>query len=142
MAIVLETVHDRLPADFEKLEVDARAGGHTNMTRLAAELTESPAMFHRVIAARVNGALAAIGGITDEPASAQQPIWRMRRLYVHRDFRRRRVAQAIAEGLLHVAAGKVELVTVHAGSDDAARFWEAMGFGRVAGRAWSHQRRA
>jgi len=141
MTVVLEHIHGRLPVDFKKLELDARADGHANMTRLPAEFVETPAMFHRLVAAQIGGTLAGIGAITDEPTPAEQPAWRMRRLYVHRDFRRRRVAQAIAGDLLRAAAGKVELVTVHTGSDDAASFWEAMGFDCVAGHGWSHQRR-
>jgi hypothetical protein len=34
---------------------------------------------------------------------------------------------------------EVRMVTAHAGSDDAARFWAAIGFRPVAGQAWSHQ---
>ncbi|MGY4305073.1 GNAT superfamily N-acetyltransferase [Bradyrhizobium sp. USDA 4369] len=141
MTIALEPVDDQLPIDFHKLELDARADGHANMTRLSAEFAGTPSMFHRVIAAHVDTVLAGIGAITDEPVSAGQPAWRMRRLYVHRDFRRAGVARTIAADLLRAAAGKVEIVTVHAGSDDAARFWEEMGFDPVAGQGWSHQRR-
>jgi len=140
MTIVLEHIHDRLPTDFKKLERDARAEGHTNMTRLSSEFAETPAMYHHVIAAYLGDDLAGIGAITDEPASTGQPMWRMRRLYVHRNFRRRGVANAIAGVLLQAAGQKVRFVTVHAGSNDAASFWESMGFGRVAGRGWSHQR--
>lgn len=141
MTVLLERIHGQLPDAFPALNADAAADGHANMTRLASEFSETPAMFHNVMAAYLDDELAGIGAITGEPAPALQPAWRMRRLYVQRNFRRRRVAQAIVEALLHAAAGQVELVTVHAGSDDAVRFWEAMGFGRVAGRSWSHQRR-
>ena len=141
MTIVLEPVDDQLPIDFHQLELDARAGGHANMTRLSAEFAEAPSMFHRVIAAHVDGVLAGIGAITDEPVPSTQPAWRMRRLYVHRDFRRRRVARTIVADLLRAPAGEIEIVTVYAGSDDAARFWEAIGFDAVAGQGWSHQRR-
>ena len=55
MTIVLEPVDDQLPIDFHQLELDARAGGHANMTRLSAEFAEAPSMFHRVIAAHVDG---------------------------------------------------------------------------------------
>ncbi|CCD96813.1 putative Acetyltransferase, GNAT family [Bradyrhizobium sp. ORS 375] len=141
MAIVLVPILDELPADFARLELDAAADGHANMARLSVEFARTPAMFHHVIAAHVGGALAGIGAITDEPAAAEHPAWRMRRLYVRRDFRRRRVAQTIVADLLRAAASKVVLVTVHTGSNVSARFWEAMGFDPVADRGWSHQRR-
>jgi GNAT superfamily N-acetyltransferase len=93
-----------------------------------------------MLSAYVDSELAGIGAITDEPAPSLQPAWRMRRLYVHRSFRRHRVAGTIVAALLKAAAQKVNLVTVHAGTDEAARFWEAVGFGRVAHQSWSHQR--
>jgi hypothetical protein len=41
--------------------------------------------------------------------------------------------------LLHEAQGRVTTLTVHAGTDEAARFWEAMGFRSTIGTAWSHE---
>jgi GNAT superfamily N-acetyltransferase len=140
MIVVLDRVSHRLPASFQELEADARADGHANLTRLSSEFAENPAMFHHMLSAYVDSELAGIGAITDEPAPSLQPAWRMRRLYVHRSFRRHRVAGTIVAALLKAAARKVSLVTVHAGSDEAARFWEAVGFDRVADRIWSHQR--
>ncbi|WP_128923204.1 GNAT family N-acetyltransferase [Bradyrhizobium guangxiense] len=136
--IFLERTADTLPADFPDLQADATAGGHGHMTRLAAECSQNRAMFHAIFACRWDGRLAGIGAITDEPTPTSPPMWRMRRLYVHRHYRRRGIAQAIANALLQEAAGKVSVVTVHAGNDGAARFWEAMGFGTVEGRPWSH----
>jgi GNAT superfamily N-acetyltransferase len=97
-------------------------------------------MFHAVFAAYIHGELAGIGAMTDEPMMTSQPTWRMRRLYVHRKFRRQKVACAIATALLQEAAKKVRAVTVHVPSDEAARFWEALGFRRVTGCSWSHER--
>ncbi|MDA9412718.1 GNAT family acetyltransferase [Bradyrhizobium sp. CCBAU 45384] len=131
---------DQLPTGFADLEADAIADGHRHMTRLATELTEIPAVFHAIYACYLDGRLAGIGTMTDEPALAGQPTWRMRRFYVHRAFRRRNVAKAIATALLQNASGSVSTVTVHAGNQTAARFWEAIGFRRVAGLAWSHER--
>ncbi|WP_439407816.1 GNAT family N-acetyltransferase [Bradyrhizobium sp. DASA03076] len=138
--ISLERVADQLPTGFAELEADAIADGHQHMTRLAAELTETPAIFHAIYACYLDNRLAGIGAMTDEPALAGQPTWRMRRFYVHREFRRRTIAQAIASALLQNASGSVSTVTVHAGNQTAARFWEAIGFRRVAGLAWSHER--
>jgi GNAT superfamily N-acetyltransferase len=138
MTVSLERT-DTLPMGFAELEADAKADGHGHLTRLAAELAKSPAIFHAIIACCLDGKLAGIGAITDEPALTSQPTWRIRRLYVHRKYRRRGVARAIAEALLQEAAGKVSAVTVHAGNDDAVQFWETIGFRPVVGRAWSHE---
>jgi GNAT superfamily N-acetyltransferase len=139
MTLSLERITDTLPIGFAELEADAKADGHNHLSRLAAEFAQSPAIFHAIFACHLDGSLAGIGAITDEPSPTSQPTWRMRRLYVHRKFRRRKVARTIANALLQEAACNVSIVTVHAGNDGAARFWEAIGFSPVACRAWSHE---
>jgi GNAT superfamily N-acetyltransferase len=121
------------------LRADAEADGHRQMTRLASELALTPQLFHPVLAAYIDNSLAGIGAITDEPQPMSEPAWRMRRLYVHRQFRRRGVGRAIASELLKEAASKVRIVTVHAGTANAASFWEALGFRQAACKAWSHE---
>jgi GNAT superfamily N-acetyltransferase len=139
MTLSLELMTDTLPVGFAELEADAKTDGHGHLTRLAAEFAQSQAIFHAIFACRLDGRLAGIGAITDEPALTSQPTRRMWRLYVHRKFRRREVARAIANALLQEAAANVFIVTVHAGNEGAARFWEAIGFRPVAGCAWSHE---
>jgi GNAT superfamily N-acetyltransferase len=139
MSLRLERATRRLPIGFAELEADAEADGRRHMTRLAAEFAQTSEMFHAVFACFLDDGLAGIGAITDEPASTAQPAWRMRRLYVHRGFRRQGVARTIATTLLREAAGRVDVVTVHAGNPDAAQFWQAIGFAPVTGSAWSHE---
>jgi GNAT superfamily N-acetyltransferase len=139
MTLSLERIIDTLPVGFVELEADAKADGHDHLIRFAAELAESPAIFHAIFACHLDGRLAGTGAITDEPTLTSQPTWRMRRLYVHRKYRRRNVARTIANALLQEAAWNVSTVTVHAGNDGAARFWEAIGFHPVAGCTWSHE---
>jgi GNAT superfamily N-acetyltransferase len=104
MTLSLELMTDTLPVGFAELEADAKTDGHGHLMRLAAEFAQSPAVFHAIFACHLDGRLAAIGAITDEPALTSQPTSRMRRLYVHRKFRRRKVARAIANALLQEAA--------------------------------------
>jgi GNAT superfamily N-acetyltransferase len=139
MTLSLERVTDTLPIGFAELEADANADGHKHVSRLAAEFVQSPAVFHAIFACHLDGRLAGIGAITDEPALTSQPTWRMRRLYVHRKCRRRKVALTLANALLQEAMWNVSTVTVHAGNGAAARFWEAIGFRRVSGCSWSHE---
>lgn len=105
MPVVLQRLDDRLPEGFAALRADAEAGGHGNLGRLALELSTSPAMFHGLVAARVDGVLAGIGAVTDEPAPSPLPAWRMRRFHVHSAFRRRGIARAIAADLIARARG-------------------------------------
>ena len=147
----LELLSDELPRNFHTLLSDAEADGHRHIGRLAAEFVSNRAMFHLIAAATIENTLVGIGAMTDEPTHshkpahelarepAHEPAWRMRRLYVHRDFRRRGVGQAIAAMLHQGAVGKVRLVTVHAGNSDAAEFWAAMGFDPAVGKPWTHE---
>jgi GNAT superfamily N-acetyltransferase len=141
MTVSLTRVSQRLPVAFDALRADAEADGHRHMGRLAAELDGTQPMFHAVFAAYVEGNLAGIGAITDEPEPTSRPTWRMRRLYVHRQFRRRGAAQSITTALIQVAASKVWMVTTNAGNDQAARFWEQIGFHQISGKGWTHERR-
>jgi GNAT superfamily N-acetyltransferase len=139
MTISLQRVSNRLPHGFEDLQADAVGNGYRHLTRLAAEFQQSPTMFYAVFAGYLDGRLAGIGALTDEPALSLGSAWRLRRLYVQRTFRRLGVARAIVMALLQEATGNVSTVTVHAGNDIASRFWEAMEFRPVPGKAWSHE---
>ena len=107
------------------------------MSRLAAEWIEAPELFIALLAARQDGALLGIGGMTVEPT--ESTAIRMRRLYVARARRGQGVARTIVNALLNEALGETHLVTVHAGNPGAERFWEALGFVPVTDRPWSHQ---
>jgi GNAT superfamily N-acetyltransferase len=141
MTVSLTRVSHQLPVTFDTLRDDADADGHRHMRRLAVELDGTPAMFHAIFAAYVEGSLAGIGAITDEPGPTSTRAWRMRRLYVHRRFRRRGAARAITLALIQEATSEVRMVTVNAGNDPAARFWEKMGFYQVSGKGWTHEQR-
>jgi hypothetical protein len=80
MTLSLELMTDTLPVGFAELEADAKTDGHGHLTRLAAEFAQSPAIFHAIFARRLDGRLAGIGAITDEPALTSQPTRRMWRL--------------------------------------------------------------
>ena len=137
MSLQLVRLEGELPEGFAALRAEADAEGHRHMSRLAQEVVESPGMFTALLAAFEDGALVGVGGLTPEPAepSAQ----RMRRLFVTARARRRGVARTLANALLQEALQHTRRVTVHAGDPEAERFWEALGYARVEGRAWSHE---
>jgi GNAT superfamily N-acetyltransferase len=138
----LVRVVDDLPDEFPVLRAAAEAEGHKHMTRLAAEFAAGAQRFAKdgevLLAAYLDGALVAIGGVTEEPSDPAGAL-RMRRLYVLAEFRRQGVGTRLANALLNEALSHRRLVTVHAGNSDAERFWEAVGYEAVEGRPWSHQ---
>jgi GNAT superfamily N-acetyltransferase len=139
--ILLVRIDRELPDGFERLRAEADAEGHRHMRRLADELASDATRFEALFAAFDDGELLGVGGMTVEPAETPEPAFRMRRLYVSPRARRMGVARTLANALLQEGLARVDLVTAHAGGDEAGRFWSAMGFAAVEGRAWSHQLR-
>ena len=111
----LEPVIDDLPAGFDTLRAEALAEGFRQVERLAADWTSRTTRFDRegeaLLAARVNGVLAGIGGLTLEPIITGAV--RMRRFCVRPAFRRSGVGHELARALLaRVPASR--LITVNA----------------------------
>ena len=125
----LQRVMKELPAGFDALRAEARAEGYLFVERLATDWLSGPARFDRageaLLAARVNGVLAGIGGLTIEPVVPD--ALRMRRFYVRLAYRRRGIGRKLATTLLERARSASGLVTVNAAPASAA-FWESLGF--------------
>lgn len=139
--IQLVRVIDELPGDFERLRSAATAEGHRHLDRLGHEWSSGVQRFagsgEALLTAYQEGELVGIGGITHEASEAAEPALRMRRPFVHPDARRTGVARTIVAALIQEGFDNAALLTVHAGDGTASAFWEAQGFHRVVGRAWS-----
>lgn len=125
----LELVTDDLPAGFETLRAEALAEGFRQVERLAAEWASRTTRFDRegeaLFAARLNGVLAGIGGLTMEPVVPG--ALRMRRFYVRPKFRRSGVGRKLATALLEQRGRTGRLITLNAAAGSIP-FWEALGF--------------
>jgi len=125
----LETVVKDLPAGFDALRAEARAEGHLFVERLfTGWVSPHTNRFDRegeaLLAARMNGVLAGIGGVTIVPVVPRAA--RMRRFYIRLAFRRNGVGHRLATVLLNrVSAGR--LITVNA-APASFSFWESVGF--------------
>ena len=128
-APLLQPVIDELPAGFDALRAEAHAEGYRFVERLATDWMSGTIRFDRegeaLLAARLNGVLAGIGGLTIEPVVPD--AMRMRRFYVRRAYRRGGIGRKLATALLERARGASRLVTVNAAPASAA-FWESLGF--------------
>jgi GNAT superfamily N-acetyltransferase len=126
--IELEPVLDALPAGFEALRAEALAEGFRQVERLASDWEAGTTRFDRdgeaLLAARLNGALAGIGGLTMEPVVPG--ALRMRRFYVRLAFRRVGVGRQLVTALLAGVGGDGS-ITVNAAPASIA-FWESVGF--------------
>jgi GNAT superfamily N-acetyltransferase len=141
VSLQLVRVVGDLPDGFAALRAAAEAEGHRHMTRLADEWMTDPATFVPLMAAVLDADLVGIGGLTREPQATAPAALRMRRLYLSARARREGVGRTIANALLQEAFDQVTMVTVHAGNNGAAAFWEVMGFAAIQDRPWSHELR-
>jgi len=129
MVIRLEPVVDTLPDGFDVLRSEVRAEGYNFVERLAKEWPGGETRFDRdgeaLLGAYLGGELAAIGGLTIDPAVPE--ALRMRRFYVRERYRRSSIGRRLAAALLERAAQTGRTVTVNAGRGSEP-FWEALGF--------------
>ncbi|KAF5880604.1 MULTISPECIES: GNAT family N-acetyltransferase [Rhizobium] len=130
MTIDIRRLRDRLPQEIADLESEARREGHRHVARLIDEWSIGDNRFQRdgerLLGAYVDDALVGIGGMTVE--TAMSGALRMRRFYIHPAMRGRGIGRVLALALLDHARSFCIVVTVHAGNDGAARFWESLGF--------------
>lgn len=128
-AVRLEQVVEALPRGFEALRAEAHAEGYRHLERLATDWNSGLTRFDRdgeaLLAAFVENTLAGIGGLTMDPALAEN--LRMRRFYVGGAFRRCGIGRRLAAALLGGAARAGRSVTVNAAAGSAP-FWESLGF--------------
>ena len=125
----LQRVTTELPAGFDALRAEARAEGYRFVERLTNDWISLTARFDRdgeaLLAVRVNGVLAGIGGLTIDPVVLD--ALRMRRFYVRLAYRRSGIGRKMATALLEPARSAGGLVTVNAAPASTA-FWESLGF--------------
>ena len=124
----IEVVTADLPAGFDELRAEARAEGFRQLDRLATDWEACTTRFNRageaLLAARVNGVLAGIGGLTVDPIVPS--ALRMRRFYVRPAFRRGGVGRQLVKALL-ARAKPNQLITANA-APGSVPCWQAIGF--------------
>lgn len=140
MGVVIAPLGDPLAGGVMPLAEVARQEGYSHILRIAEEWSSGLNRFERrgesLLGAHDQGQLIAVGGMTLEPTRAD---WlRMRRFYVSRQYRGGGIGRRLAEHLLEHARSFTSVVTVHAGSDDATSFWQAMGFQPLTGESYTH----
>ena len=140
MVIQIDAVTETLPVEVDQLRVDARAEGFRFVDRLVDEWASGANRFSKtgeaLLVARVDEAIAGIGGVTLEPALPD--ALRMRRFYIRPRYRRMGIGRRIVARLLVEPSRSGTTITVNAGTDIAPAFWEALGFGRDERDGYTH----
>lgn len=140
MGLQIQIVSKELPEDFQELLHAAQSEGHGLLDRLKREWSESSVRFdgsnEKLLIARVDGKLVAVGGITVDPVDPS--ALRMRRFYVLPAARRRGLARSLVTALLSTVPAN-QSVGVHVGIPTAFPFWESVGFAKVPGEKITHR---
>jgi GNAT superfamily N-acetyltransferase len=136
-------IEGELPADIATLVPVAAAEGIGIINTLVAEWASGANRFTRpgevLFVARIDGRIAGTGGLTCDYNFPD--ALRMRRFYVHPDFRRHGVASALAKRVIAEAGAHATWLTCHAGTKSGRQFWERMGFVPVALETHTHEMR-
>lgn len=123
-------IEGELPDDISTLTRFATAEGIGIIDTLIAEWVSGANRFTRpgevLFVARIDGRLAGTGGLTYDYNF--HDALRMRRFYVHPEFRRHGVARALADRVIAEARPHAAWLTCHTGTESGRRFWERMGF--------------
>lgn len=129
----VERFASALPDGIDALRAEAAAEGYDHIETLWNEWQDGRNRFTRpgemLLAARVNGALAGVGGVTAD--FIDRDALRMRRFYVRPAFRRMGVARALALAVLAEVRPLGRTIYLHTESAEGLAFWEAMGFSPV-----------
>lgn len=116
--------------DIEVLAAEARSEGFQHIDRLVTEWRDGSMRFAadgELLMVALEGSVpVAIGGITRDPFVPG--ALRMRRFYTRRDCRGLGIGGELQRRLVAYGRRFVGHITVHAGSEAAARFWELCGF--------------
>ncbi len=122
-----------MPDGLSDLETEAQSRGFRNVSILVArwvdgsERYDGPGESLLVVVDPAAGAVIGVGGLTICPDV--HGAMRVRRFYVAEKWRRRGIANALAQRLIMDGLRSTELLTCNAGASEATRpFWEAMGF--------------
>jgi len=121
-----------LGPDLEPLVAEADADGHLFVRRLRDAWASDQNRFDRpgelLLTARIDGALAGIGGLNVDPYAHDDQVGRLRHLYVARAARRTGVGGVLVRRILAHAAPHFAIVRLRTDSADAASFYTRLGF--------------
>jgi ribosomal protein S18 acetylase RimI-like enzyme len=119
-------------ADLSPLVGESEAEGLGYVRRMADEWAAGVNRFRQpgeaLFAARVEGVLVGVCGLTIDPHAGSPRIGRVRRLYIRTSYRRRGIGRRLVEAVLRAAMGVFDSLRLRTDNPEAARFYEGLGF--------------
>lgn len=132
-AAMIEVRKIELPVDgIDGLQAEAKAEGYDFIETLVDDWTSASNRFdaagEMLLGCFEGETLIAVGGLNVDPFTRDPLIGRIRRVYVRRDWRNKGIGAAMMTWLIEQASESFSCVRLRAGSPDAARLYERLGF--------------
>jgi ribosomal protein S18 acetylase RimI-like enzyme len=131
-----------LPTQIEPLIQDSLQDGFHGLERFYHEWITGRDRFEKsgekICVAVYNGQIIGICGINIDPYANDSRIGRLRRVYVHREFRRQGIAERLIEILRKHGADYFQTIRLYTENVAAAKLYEKMGFQKTTGERVSH----
>jgi GNAT superfamily N-acetyltransferase len=144
--IELRRIRDLAPGALDPLLATSAAEDFRFLTRLADEWRSGAERFDRpgaLLLGVYRGAkLIAVGGLTPDPYEADAALGRLRHLYVHPEARGQGVGRLLVAALEAEARNHYSALTLRTDTERAARFYESIGYTRLAAGGTATHRRA
>lgn len=130
--IQIERVTNLPESELDELVSESEAEGFGFIRRLRDEWRSTGACFDQpgeaFFAARLQGRLVGVCGLSRDPYSTKTGVGRVRRLYVRREFRNLGVGQHLLQAVLEAARDHFTLLSLRTDNPTASRFYERQGF--------------
>ena len=123
-----------LPAGIEALANTAALEGYAHVARLIDDFEAEENRFAQtgeaLFACYAGKRLVGVGGVNQDPHDGSPHAGRVRRVYVHPDYRRRRLASALMAALERHASRHFETLNLFTSSAQACSFYRRLGYVR------------
>jgi len=124
-----------LPDGVSELALAARKEGYRFVDRLIAEFEDGTNTFSQsgeaLFEARMDDALVGVGGLNRDPYIDNPDVGRVRRLYVHPDFRREGVATLLMDAIELAAQHYFSELRLLTDTSGGASFYSRLGYAPV-----------
>ncbi|MBO9129899.1 GNAT family N-acetyltransferase [Bacillus sp. 165] len=130
--IVIHKITHLIYADMQPFLEDSVMEGHKFIERLVEEYKGEINTFSKqgevLFGAYIDGELAGICGLSEDPYLQDTTIGRVRHLYVLRKFRKHGVGRLLMENIIHAAKQHFCMLTLWTSNSDADKLYRALGF--------------
>lgn len=131
-----------LDASITSLVIEAECEGHRFMRRLQDEWNSGANRFQErgefLLAAHMKGRAVAIGGLNKDSYAFDENVGRLRHVYVSVSARRLGIGAILVRRIIDDAARTFSVLRLRTTTDEAAAFYERLGFEKTTGWAATH----